>query len=88
MSSLRAMASEEPRYRGLDLVIDSARAPAGVPSPPTITVLARGMASAAVLLADDRRVLVRVILATTGGLRNATKLRELLPDPFLPENLS
>jgi hypothetical protein len=31
---------------------------------------------------------MRVILATTGGLRNATTLRELLPDPFLPENLS
>lgn len=30
---------------------------------------------------------MRVILATTGGLRKATTLRELLPDPFLPENL-
>ena len=30
---------------------------------------------------------VRVVLATTGGLRKATTLRELLPDPFLPENL-
>ena len=30
---------------------------------------------------------MRVILATTGGLRKATTLAELLPDPFLPENL-
>ena len=29
----------------------------------------------------------RVILATTGGLRRATTLRELLPDPFLPDSL-
>lgn len=27
---------------------------------------------------------MRVILATTGGLRKATTLAELLPDPFLP----
>ena len=30
---------------------------------------------------------MRVILATTGGLRKATTLTELLPEPFLPENL-
>jgi cytidine deaminase len=30
---------------------------------------------------------MRVILATTGGNRKVTTLRELLPDPFLPENL-
>ena len=30
---------------------------------------------------------MRVILATTGGKRKVTSLRELLPDPFLPENL-
>ncbi len=30
---------------------------------------------------------MRVILATTGGLRKATTLSDLLPDPFLPENL-
>jgi cytidine deaminase len=30
---------------------------------------------------------MRVILATTGGLRKATTLSELLPDPFLPEHL-
>ena len=30
---------------------------------------------------------MRVVLGTTGGLRRATTLRELLPDPFLPENL-
>src|SRR5919201_2686991 len=30
---------------------------------------------------------MRVILATTGGLRKAKTLRDLLPDPFLPENL-
>lgn len=30
---------------------------------------------------------MRVVLATTGGLRKATTLTELLPDPFLPENL-
>ena len=30
---------------------------------------------------------MRVVLATTGGLRKTTTLRELLPDPFLPENL-
>ncbi len=30
---------------------------------------------------------MRVILATTGGERKVTTLRELLPDPFLPENL-
>ncbi len=30
---------------------------------------------------------MRVILATTGGLRKATTLAELLPEPFLPENL-
>jgi len=31
---------------------------------------------------------MRVVLATTGGQRKATTLRELLPDPFLPENLA
>ena len=31
---------------------------------------------------------MRVVLATTGGLRKATTLAELLPDPFLPENLA
>ena len=31
---------------------------------------------------------VRVVLATTGGLRKTTTLGELLPDPFLPENLA
>ena len=31
---------------------------------------------------------MRVILATTGGLRKATTLAELLPEPFLPENLA
>ena len=30
---------------------------------------------------------MRVILATTGGKRKVTTLGELLPDPFLPENL-
>jgi cytidine deaminase len=30
---------------------------------------------------------LRVILATTAGLRNATTLRELLPDAFLPSSL-
>ncbi len=30
---------------------------------------------------------MRVILATTGGLRKTTTLSDLLPDPFLPENL-
>ena len=30
---------------------------------------------------------MRVLLATTGGLRKATTLAELLPDPFLPQNL-
>lgn len=30
---------------------------------------------------------MRVVLATTGGLRKETTLRDLLPDPFLPENL-
>jgi len=30
---------------------------------------------------------MRVVLATTGGLRKATTLRELLPDPFLPGSL-
>jgi cytidine deaminase len=30
---------------------------------------------------------MRVILATSGGKRKVTTLRELLPDPFLPENL-
>ena len=30
---------------------------------------------------------MRVILATTGGKRKITTLRELLPDPFLPESL-
>jgi len=30
---------------------------------------------------------MRVILATTGGLRKASTLRELLPDPFLPDRL-
>jgi cytidine deaminase len=30
---------------------------------------------------------MRVILATIGGKRKVTTLRELLPDPFLPENL-
>ena len=31
---------------------------------------------------------MRVILATVGGKRKVTSLRELLPDPFLPENLT
>src|SRR5947199_7570926 len=31
---------------------------------------------------------VRVVLATTAGKRKVTTLTELLPDPFLPENLS
>lgn len=31
---------------------------------------------------------MRVILATAGGKRKVTTLGELLPDPFLPENLS
>ena len=30
---------------------------------------------------------LRVILATTGGLRKTTTLAELLPDPFLPSSL-
>ena len=30
---------------------------------------------------------MRVVLATTGGLRKETTLGELLPDPFLPTNL-
>jgi cytidine deaminase len=30
---------------------------------------------------------MRVILATSGGKRKVTTLRDLLPDPFLPENL-
>ncbi|HZP95645.1 MAG TPA: cytidine deaminase [Candidatus Limnocylindria bacterium] len=30
---------------------------------------------------------MRVILATTGGLREESTLAELLPDPFLPESL-
>ena len=30
---------------------------------------------------------MRVILATTGGLRGATTLRDLLPDAFLPDRL-
>ena len=30
---------------------------------------------------------MRVVLATTGGLRKATTLTELLPEPFLPTNL-
>ena len=31
---------------------------------------------------------MRVILATSGGLRKATSLSELLPEPFLPGSLS
>ena len=31
---------------------------------------------------------MRVVLATTGGLRKATTLAELLPEPFLPTNLT
>ena len=31
---------------------------------------------------------MRVILATVGGKRKVTTLGELLPDPFLPENLT
>src|SRR5207237_7736349 len=30
---------------------------------------------------------LKVVLATTRGLRRATTLRELLPDPFLPSSL-
>jgi cytidine deaminase len=30
---------------------------------------------------------MRVILGTAGGKRKVTTLRDLLPDPFLPENL-
>ena len=30
---------------------------------------------------------MRVILGTTGGKRKVATLRELLPDPFLPDNL-
>jgi cytidine deaminase len=58
--------------------------------------------SIAIVIDDDklpspcgacRQVLVefapalRVVLATTGGLRKATTLAELLPDPFLPGSL-
>jgi cytidine deaminase len=31
---------------------------------------------------------MRVVLATTGGLRKETTLHDLLPDPFLPEDLA
>ncbi|HEX9270421.1 MAG TPA: cytidine deaminase [Candidatus Limnocylindria bacterium] len=31
---------------------------------------------------------MRVVLATTGGLRSATTLADLLPDPFLPADLT
>jgi cytidine deaminase len=31
---------------------------------------------------------MRVVLATTGGLRKVTTLRDLLPDPFLPKDLA
>jgi cytidine deaminase len=31
---------------------------------------------------------MKVVLATTGGLRKEATLTDLLPDPFLPENLS
>jgi cytidine deaminase len=31
---------------------------------------------------------LRIVLATTGGLRKTTTLGELLPDPFLPERLA
>lgn len=31
---------------------------------------------------------MRVILATSGGRRRVTTLRELLPEPFLPQNLA
>ena len=31
---------------------------------------------------------LRVVLATTGGLRKVTTLGALLPDPFLPEDLA
>ena len=31
---------------------------------------------------------MRVVLATTGGLRKTTTLAELLPEPFLPTNLT
>jgi cytidine deaminase len=31
---------------------------------------------------------MRVVLATTGGLRKVTTLRDLLPDPFLPRDLA
>jgi cytidine deaminase len=31
---------------------------------------------------------LRVVLATTGGLRNTTTLTALLPEPFLPGNLA
>jgi cytidine deaminase len=31
---------------------------------------------------------MKIVLATTGGLRKETTLADLLPDPFLPENLA
>src|SRR5881409_1122101 len=48
-----------------------------------MTVCAERCAVWAAVAAD-----VRVVLATTGGLRKTTTMTELLPDPFLPANLT
>jgi cytidine deaminase len=67
-------AGETKDYDAIAIVIDDDRLP--TPCGACRQVLAE--------FAPD----VRVVLATTGGLRKATTLRELLPDPFGPAHLT
>jgi cytidine deaminase len=67
-------AGETKGYDAIAIVIDDARLP--TPCGACRQVLAE--------FAPD----VRVVLATTGGQRKTTTLSALLPDPFLPGNLS
>jgi cytidine deaminase len=67
-------AGETKDYDAIAIVIDDDRLP--TPCGACRQVLAE--------FAPD----VRVVLATTGGLRRATTLTALLPEPFLPGNLS
>ncbi len=66
-------AGETKDFEAIAVVIDDDRLPA--PCGACRQVLAE--------FAPD----IRVVLATTGGMRKVTTLSVLLPDPFRPENL-
>ena len=73
IAAFAAVNSGDPAFDAIAIVIDDERHP--TPCGACRQVLAE--------FSPD----MRVVLATTGGKRKVTTLRELLPDPFLPENL-